>query len=367
MNILFLTTHLNSGGITSYLLTLIKGLVEGGHRVFLAASGGDREGDFLALGAFHLKINIRTKSELDPRIYLALPALKKFIHEHKIDLIHAQTRITQVMGRLLGQITKIPYVATCHGFFKSRLFRRIYPCWGDRVIAISPAVQNHLRNDFDVKEGEIVLVESGIDIEDFPLITEEKRRETKIKFHLENHLTIGIIARLSDVKGQDVLIKAMPRVIKKVPNVKLCLFGEGREENNLQQLTNDLNLGNDILFFPIVNQTWESLCLLDVFVMPSRQEGLGLSIMEAQAAGLPVVASRVGGIPGLIEDGRTGFLVESENEKALAEKLIEALQDPDRRQRVGLAAREFIQKKYSSGEMVKKTLDVYGKLVQGRH
>lgn len=363
MNILFLATHLNSGGITSYLLTLTKGFIGRGHRVFLATSGGNREEEFSALGAFHFKMDIRTKSEIDPRIYLALPGLKKFIQKNKIDVIHAQTRITQVMARFLGQMTNTPHVSTCHGFFKKRFFRRMFPCWGDNVIAISSAVKDHLKQDFKVREGKIALIESGIDIEDFPLITREIRQETKARFCLQNYLTMGMIARLSDVKGQDILIKAMPRVIKEIPEVKLCLFGEGREEQSLKYLIKKLDLENYVLFFPNVHKTWGSLSLLDIFVMPSRQEGLGLSIMEAQAAGLTVVASRVGGIPGLIEDGRTGFLVDPENEEALAKKLVEVLKDPRRCQEIGLAAREFVKGNHSSEEMVKKTLSLYRKLV----
>ncbi len=362
MNILFLTTHLNSGGITSYLLTLTRGLIGKGHKVFLATSGGNREDAFLTLGACHLKMNIRTKSEADPRIYLALFPLRKFIRANKIDVIHSQTRVTQVVGYLIGRMTHIPYGTTCHGFFKRRFFRWLFPCWGEHVIAISLAVKNHLIEDFGVPEQKIILIESGIEIENFPVVTNEERRAAKRKFQLENNFTIGMIARLSDVKGQDVLIKAMPLMLKEISQARLCLFGEGREEKKLRALVKGLNLENVVLFFPTVSKTRDSLSLLDVFVMPSRQEGLGLSIMEAQAAGLPCVASRVGGIPSLIEEGKTGFLVEPENEKALAEKLITVFKDQRLRQEVGIAARAFVQKNHSAQKMVEETLGVYEKL-----
>lgn len=367
MNILFLTTHLNSGGITSYLLTLVKGLIGKGHKVFLATSGGNKEDDFLALGARHLKMNIRTKSELDPRLYLAVLKLRKFIQENKIDVIHSQTRVTQVVGYLIGRMTHVSYVATCHGFFKRRFFRLLFPCWGEHVIAISLAVKNHLINDFSVSEQKIILVESGIDMGNFPVVTSEERRAAKQKFHLENNFTIGMIARLSDVKGQDVLIKAMPWVLKEIPQAKLCLFGEGREEKSLRVLVKESNLENVVLFFPVVDKIRDSLSTLDVFVMPSRQEGLGLSIMEAQAVGLPCVASRVGGIPSLIEEGKTGFLVEPENETALAKKLIEVFGNWNRCQEVGLAARAVVQKNHSAEKMVQETLNVYEKLLKEKN
>jgi len=129
MNILFLTTHLNVGGITSYLLTLTKGLIKQGHGVFLASSSGEMLEAFQSLGVEHLKLNISTKSELDPRIYLALGRLRRFIKQKDIHVVHTQTRVTQVMGFCLGRITEIPYLSTCHGFFKPRLSRKIFPCW----------------------------------------------------------------------------------------------------------------------------------------------------------------------------------------------------------------------------------------------
>lgn len=363
MNILFLSTHLNSGGITSYLLTLTKGFLKKGHVVNLVTSGGNMEEEFKRLGARVFIFNIRTKSELDPRIYFALKPLKKIIHENRIHIIHAQTRITQLMASLLSQYTKTPHVSTCHGFFKKRLSRILFPCWGKVVIAVSPAVKEHLRADFGILEERIALVGNGVDIDGFPLITDHERKLNRQKYHLDEGLVAGVIARLSHVKGQDILIKAMPRIGQSIPSFKLYFFGEGREEQSLKDLVKALHLEDRIQFFPTVNNTRESLSILDVFVMPSRQEGLGLSIMEAQACGLRVVASRVGGIPYLIEDGKTGFLVEPENEKALADRLIDVLSSPQKYQEVGLAARDFIKKHHSAETMVEKTLRVYETLL----
>ena len=127
MNILFLTTHLNAGGITSYLLTLTKGFSEKGHGVYIVSSGGNQQNDFVALGARCVVLNIKAKSELDLRIYFALGFLKKYIRDNHIDVLHGHTRITQVMARILRNLTGVPYVTTCHGFFKPRFFRKIFP------------------------------------------------------------------------------------------------------------------------------------------------------------------------------------------------------------------------------------------------
>ena len=363
MNILFLSTHLNTGGITSYLFTLAKGLIKRGHSVHIISSGGNMEKEFLSAGVRIMNLNIRTKSELDPRIYFALKPLKQYIKENHIDIVHAQTRITQVMGSLLKKSTGRPFISTGHGYFKARLSRKWVPCWGDAVIAISSAVERHLADDFGVEKQKIHLIESGIDLAEFAPIDETVRAEHRNRFNLGKEFIVGMIARLSDVKGPDILVEAMHGVLKHIPNAKLLLVGEGRMEGELRSMVKRLKLDEHVRFFSIVNQTREMLSLFDIFAMPSRQEGLGLSIMEAQATGLPVVATRVGGIPSLIENGKTGILIEPENSGALTEAIIKLFEDKDRLGTIGIAGRKFIQQNYSSDTMVDKTAKLYKSLL----
>lgn len=359
MKILFLNTHLNTGGITSYLLTLSSGLRKKGYDVFIVSSGGDREDDFKRLGCETFQLNIRTKSELSPKIYSALGVIRKLINEKNIDIIHSHTRITQVMGEILSHQTKKIHVTTCHGYFRPNLGRRIFPCWGKKTIAISKEVKDHLTKDFNRSENQIQIVTSGVDVGRFSKISGQEIKQFREKYNLKDEVVIGIVARLSDVKGIDILISAMKAVIKTFPSAKLFIVGEGKEEANLKQMVRDLSLNDCIQFLPIVNQTSEILSLFDIFAMPSRQEGLGLSIMEAQASGVPVVASNVGGIPTLIQHNVTGILVPKENPEMLAEALIELIKDKDKRLRLGEAGRRFIAENYSSERMVQETIQFY--------
>ncbi len=364
MNVLILTTHLNSGGITSYLLTLSRGLVDAGNAVFIVSGGGNMIGEFSGAGVKHTTLNIRTKSELDPRIYWPLGRLARFIKEKRIDVIHSQTRITQVMGQCLGKMTKRPFVSTCHGFFKTRLSRRIFPCWGDAVIAISPAVKEHLTRDFGLPGRLSELIRNGIDVKDFPLVSAQMREQKRKKFNImAEEPVIGIIARLSDVKGHTVLIGAMSRVIQKIPTALLMIVGTGKMESFLKAKVRDMNLEDHVRFCPVVNRIPEYLAVFDIFVMPSLQEGLGLSVIEAQAAGLPVVASDVGGIPALIVNGQTGLLVEPKDTGALAQAIVELLENPQKAKDMGARAHTFIEREFSAERMVGQTLELYRKLV----
>ena len=181
MRILILATHLNAGGIARYILSLTKGLTAKNHQVFVVTGGGELEENLKIVGGQHFRFNIRTKSEADPRLYWALGALSKLIKDKKIDVIHAQTRVTQVMATFQRRLNKTPYVSTCHGFYKPKLARRLLGGWGDKAIAISEAVAQHLSSDFKVPEEKIVLIHNGIDLNEFSLITEVTRRDIRKK------------------------------------------------------------------------------------------------------------------------------------------------------------------------------------------
>jgi glycosyltransferase involved in cell wall biosynthesis len=359
MNILFLTTHANTGGITSYLLTLGEALVKSGHKVFVMSSGGNCVAQMEAVGIRHITKDIRTKSELHPKLWLNMGSVIDLIKNEQINVIHAQTRVTQVLGTWVSRLTGVRLVTTCHGFFKPHFFRKLYPCWGDAVIAISKPVALHLSQDFGVAAGRIHLIPNGIDLNRFVFSTDVMRRESRKKLGMTDAPLIGIIARLSDVKGIDVLIKAMPGILNKLPTVNLLIIGQGPEEDNLRKITKELSLTSHVYFKNTINQTQELLPAFDVFVMPSLMEGLGLSVMEAQACGIPVVASRVGGLLDLIDDQQSGYLVESNNPSALADRIIEALEHPDKSKAMAQKARLNIEQHFAVKGMLEKTLNVY--------
>ena len=364
MNVLFLTTHLNTGGIGIYLKTLSKELICAGHKVTIVASDGDLKDDLCAQGVTVRILDIKTKSELSPKIYRALNDVSDIIREKQIDIIHAHTRVTQVMATLLARKHKIPYISTCHGFFKTRLSRRIFPCWGDAVIAISSAVQEHLEHKFKVEPCKIHLIENGIDREQFTFQDQDTRQKMRQELGIENDFVIGLIARLSDVKGQDILIEAMQEVIGQHPLARLVLVGQGKEEAALKVQVNNLRLEEKVMFLPTVNQTANILPAFDVFAMPSRQEGLGLSVLEAQASGVPCITSNVGGLPALIEHEQTGLLVPAQNSKALADAIVRLIKDGELRQRIAESAYKNMDARWSSQTMGTKVIHLYEELLK---
>ncbi|MDD5116127.1 MAG: glycosyltransferase family 4 protein [Candidatus Omnitrophica bacterium] len=353
MNILFLSNHVNIGGISSYIFTLGSGLKERGHNVYVASSGGELAGRFLKSDIRHITVPMNTKQELNPKILLSFFRLREEIKRYNIDLVHSNSRTTQVLGDLLGRYLRKTHVFTCHGFFKPKLSRRLFPCWGDCVIAISQEVKQHLVCDLGLDARKITVINNGIDLRDFgDFSTREKTRE---RLGVRDGFLIGIIARLSDVKGHIYLIRAMWDITKDYPSAKLLIAGEGRMKDILAGEVSRLGIEGNVIFLPKAENSRELLSAMDVFVMPSLQEGLGLALMEAMAQGLAVVGSAVGGIKTLIKDGINGLLVEPADHRGLAKAIAGLLRDGNIRQNMGIAARKFIMDDFSKEKMVAAT------------
>ncbi|MDP2928050.1 MAG: glycosyltransferase family 4 protein [Candidatus Omnitrophota bacterium] len=362
MNILFIANHLNVGGISSYLLTLAGGLKQKGHQVYLASSGGELEDKFIQAGITLFKAPLKTKNEISHKIIFSFWKLRKVARKFNIDLIHSHSRTTQVLGDLLGRSLAKPHIFTCHGFFKPKLSRRIFGCWGQKVIAISQQVKEHLIIDFKLDENKISVIHNGIDTKNFGDFS--ARDMMRKDLGINDALLVGIIARLSDVKGHTYLIQAMPEVIKNFPNAKLLIIGRGKTKDALIKETHDLGLGGSIAFIPEAKNTKDLLAAMDIFVMPSLQEGLGLALLEAMAQGVAVVGSAVGGIKTLIQDKLNGLLVAPADVPALAQAIITLLNDSRLRRNLGARAREFIIANFSKEEMVDKTEIVYQQVLR---
>lgn len=359
MNILFITNHLNTGGITSYVFTLANGLRKNGHKVFIASSGGVLGVKFRESGLESIHVPMNTKKEIGPGVILSAFKLSGIIRENKIDIIHSHSRTTQVLGCLLSRLTGAGHVFTCHGFFKRRLLRRLFPCWGGRVIAISEQVKAHLIRDFRLDESKIAMIHNGIDLNRFQARSLEFKVQGKSKLGLSEGPVIGIIARLSDVKGHRYLIEAMKIVLEKFPSANLLIVGSGKMQQELTQVVKTLGIDRSLFFMPEVQDATEALGLMDVFVMPSLKEGLGLALMEAMAMGLAVIGSNVGGIKTLVQNGTSGLLVEPADSRALAEAILGLLSDPEKRASLGSQAQLFIRQNFSQEKMVGETERAY--------
>lgn len=358
---------MNIGGIGKYVTNLSKALKKRGHTVFVASSGGELEKVLSCEGIKHIHLDIKTKSELSPKVLKSFFALKSFVDREGIDLVHAHTRVAQVAAGLLSLSRKIPYVTTCHGFFEKRLGRRIFGCWGEKVIAISEAVKNQLVHDFGVEENKIATVHTGIELERFiDNMPSAKETHLKRRWNLNGAFVVGTIGRLSFVKGQDTLLKAAKELIRDRSDMKFLLVGDGPEEKRLKILSKALGLDNNVVFTGSVDDTKEAIRAMDIFVLPSRKEGLGLSLVEAMASGKPCIGTRVGGIVSLIEEGVTGLLVEPDDHRGLAKAIKYISDNKEKADLFKKAAQKRVAEDFTIDKMVSRIEETYEEVISGR-
>jgi glycosyltransferase involved in cell wall biosynthesis len=174
---------------------------------------------------------------------------------------------------------------------------------------------------------------------------------------------VGTVGRLSEVKRQDLLLRALAQVRQQLPGVHLLLVGDGPMAGPLRNLTGALQLEGCVHFAGYQSEPARYFPLMDVFALTSSSEGTPLVVLEAFAAGLPVVASRVGGLPEIIDEGRTGLLFPSGDANALACSLAELLQDPARAGRLARAAQQEAEARYDVRIMARNYHDHYLKLL----
>jgi len=170
---------------------------------------------------------------------------------------------------------------------------------------------------------------------------------------------VGHIGRLSSVKGQKYMLLAAGILRGRHPELRWVIVGDGKEGVHLQKLVAEKKLGDIVRLCPSAGNTSLALAAMDVFVMPSLQEGLGISILEAQAQGVPVVASRVGGIPTVIEDGVTGLLVSPGDPPAIAAAVEKLLEDRSLAEAVASRAKKRVAEAFTLDSMTQKTRAVY--------
>ncbi len=207
--------------------------------------------------------------------------------------------------------------------FFLRLFWRVIHQDPNKITAISSFLANRARR-LGVNEKNIFIVPNGVDLKDIPIGIE--REEGRVL----------CVARLSWEKGIDYLLQAWPMVLESARKAKLVIVGEGRERPKIEKMIQDLNLASGVELKGNLphKQVLEEMARAAVFVLPSLAEGLGIVILEAQAAGAPVVATRVGGIPDIIKDGKNGFLVEPKSPRQLAAAIVKLLKDKKLRKRL---------------------------------
>ncbi|MDP8260444.1 MAG: glycosyltransferase family 4 protein [Candidatus Gygaella obscura] len=360
MNVLLVTKHLNIGGISRYVVNLAKGLKQNNINVFVASGTGVLKSELDKHKINHYKIDFNTKNEFNPFLFRQYLQLRKIVKDNDIDIVHAQERVTQVLCGLIAKYNDIKVISTCHGIYRVRFLRKIFPFFGDRVIAVSDYCRRLILDNFKIKEKKVKLINNGIDLSRFNQLDSLEKEALRNKYGLEKtDLVIGNIARFSPDKGLDLLLEVFKRVHDFLPQAKLVIVGGGPQEESLRFKAKALGITNDVRFLGFVNETKEPLSVMDVFCTTTKYESFGLSVLEAMAVGVTVVVSCVGGLKELVQDSVNGYCVEYDKLDCFTDRLIELLSNNSLRLGMAAQAQKFCFENFNIDNCVKKTIEVY--------
>lgn len=296
--------------------------------------------------------------------YFLFRKVAKLLKQHKVDVIHThntQPFIDGTIGALIAGTKTI--IHTDHARDFPDKFRYMFAEWvmslfSFKVVGCTEHTANNLHKYEKISKRKLVTIDNGIDPSRFTMDidTQAKRQELNIE---SAGPVIGLAVRLSEQKGIRYLIDAMPKVIEQIPDITLIVAGEGDLSEQLRVQASDLNLGKNVKFVGPRHDIPELLKLFDLYVLPSLWEGLPMVILEAMAAGCPVLATDVGGNYRAIENGVNGALVKPACSKTLAENIIKLLQDPVTLARYRAASIEKFNREFNANIMSAKYMNLY--------
>jgi glycosyltransferase involved in cell wall biosynthesis len=307
-------------------------------------------------------------------------AIQAAIVEGKPDLIHCQAQVASEAAEILGRMWRIPYVLTVHSNQLALVDQHAPPVEAseeahavkeissqiagrsDITICVSRYVLEELRDVFGVPDQKLRLVHNGIDTRPFTAAV-QRESAAKIRRAARGRKVVLFVGRLVPDKGPQILIQAARKLIRERGRRDLSFFigGDGRLRRLLQARIVRHKLKDDVFLLGKLShhEVIDSLFGADLVVMPSLHESFPLAALEALAAGRPLIASRVGGLPEIIEDGDTGFLVEKKSPEAWGDAIESIVDDPERMVRCGQNGKALVLDRFSSETMVNATVDVY--------
>lgn len=287
----------------------------------------------------------------------------RLIRREQVALIHAHEFSAIVYGWLVSRIARIPFIGTIHGknYFwektRRRLAYRIIARTGT-LVAVSEDLKRFVTEKVGIPAGLIRVIYNGVTPGPPVSDAEVGRCRSELGIQADDRV-FGAVGSLYPVKGHTFLLDAMPAILQRFPNTVLIIAGRGELEVLLKDQAKRLGIEEKVRFLGMRQDIPRLLALMDVFVLPSLSEGLSMALLEAMAAGKPVVATRVGGNPELVQQGQAGLLVRSQDAGGLADALIVLLGDPIALRRFGEAGAERVREDFSTDRMAEQYRRLY--------
>jgi glycosyltransferase involved in cell wall biosynthesis len=362
----------HQGGSERQAVALTRGLTrEGSFKVSIATLNGEGvlRSDIEQLGLKDIPEYPLT-SFFSKSFVSQILKCAKYLKSNKIDIVHTHDFYTNVFGmaaaRVAGIEAKIASKRETLGMRTANQIRveKLAFAIADAIVVNSRAVGDYLGN-IGVSDKKISLIYNGLDLQRF-VDPQTLHEGFKAGFAIpSSSKLVTLVANLRhDVKNVPMLLRAAKAVLETSPTTAFLIAGEGELQPEYERLAAELKVAENVHFIGRCADVTRLLAASDVCVLTSTAEGFSNSILEYMAAGKPVIATNVGGASEAIDDGATGYLIDSDDDRLLAARLIELLSDPDKSKLFGLAGREKVEKNFSETSQIERTIALYRSLLK---
>jgi L-malate glycosyltransferase len=337
---------------------LMKGLYERGHAAELVAAKGSSLGHRCKKEGFYVHYVTRGMFRL-----AAARKIRQVLSDNRIDLVHANEAHAVSAAWLAGAARKVPFVVSRRVGYpigKSRIARARYNA-ADYILANSQWVADQAANSGAPRD-KLRVVYEGTEI---PVRLEAQQRDLARKRWgvSRDEPLLGCVGKLLPDKGQECLVRSLVEIRKDFPNAKLMLAGDGPLRQELGKLASDLKLKDAVIFAGFVKDVESVYAALDVFLLPSFFEALNNSLLAAMAYEIPSIAFRLGALPEIIEEGRSGLLVSGPEVSEISAAVKQILSNAEFARKLGQAGRVRVEQNFSADRMVESTVEIYSELL----
>ncbi len=381
VRILNIITRLNIGGASSHTINLTERLNSNGFRSVLASGvESEREGNMIDLAhrkgieppiMSHLRRDVSICRDVAAVVQLYL-----LIKKHSPHIVHAHTTKAGTLGRIAAWLAGVPVIVfTLHGSYfygyfsraKTRMFtciERLLSLVSDRIIAVSDQERREIIEQKIGTEDKVIKIPLGLELDDL-FTCDPKKGILRSELGIEpGRKLIGIVARLVPIKGHRFFLDAARLVLQSCPDLLFLIIGDGELRQELEEYASSLGIAENIVFLGFRRDLPTIYADLDIVALSSLNEGLPVSVIEAMAAAKPIVATCVGGVPELLDEGRHGIIVPPSNSEKLANGILEILDNPEMGGRMGELGRKAAMERYTIDTLVENITDLYQQLLE---
>ena len=368
--ILFIITKSEIGGAQKYVLDMALGAKNVGFAVAVASEQNSYFYETLSeLGIEFIEIK-----NLQRSVNLALDAkllfeLIKIIRKEKPDVVHLNSSKIGALGAIAAKLARVPRVIfTAHGWafndprqawgkYAIIAVSRMVALFQDKIICVSDCDKEAALKYKIAPPEKLIAIHNGINQKALSLLA---RKEARARLGIdEKSLVVGTIANFYKTKSLDTLVLAAISAVHLSPQIKFVIIGDGPERIKIEELIKKYRLDGYFMLTGALKNASQYLKAFDIFVMPSKKEGLPYALLEAMAAKTVCIASAVGGIPEIIENEKNGLLIKDMSPGKLSDAISRLIKNKKTARALGLAAAETIQSKFSIKQMLEKTLAIY--------